>query len=134
MPAERNQNHIFSLPLVSGLRLPQTHLQALQNQLVHRAGVCSSSCFMSQPGKVKEQLRHFTPVLMAAAELFDLGRSATHLAPSLPLCRKALFDALQMAMVARCRGTSPAVREHVAAYLHARVNKGLARVACQRMG
>jgi len=40
--------------------------------------------------------------------------------------RKAFFDSLLMAMVARLRSTSPAVKAQAAAYLHARVNKGAA--------
>lgn len=38
--------------------------------------------------------------------------------------RKAFFDSLLMAMVARLRSTSPAVKAQAAAYLHARVNRG----------
>ena len=41
--------------------------------------------------------------------------------------RKAFFDSLLMAMVARLRSTSPAVKAQAAAYLHARVNKGWAK-------
>ncbi|CAE7711048.1 lipI, partial [Symbiodinium pilosum] len=63
------------------------------------------------------------------------GSSSPELSPRQPLralrellevvgIRKALLDSLPVVSTARCRGTSPAVRGMVAAYLHARAGRG----------